>query len=154
MCISVNGGYSLSLFWPSPHHRPRHHRQRRKLKTSPEHFSSLNSVSSGETVGSSCVQTDTVTDCLPTSSTLKAHFGIKQQALRQTINNWWQLKIMTMKRLVLPPVSLQWKNSQVFDSEVAANQTCLNPTTNSDSEGEEINLKSCIMRVGTVFMGC
>ena len=41
-----NGG-SVSLFWPSQHHHPR---QRRKPKPSLQSISTLNPVSSGETV--------------------------------------------------------------------------------------------------------
>lgn len=40
----------------------------------------------------------------------------------------------------LTPSHTTMKESQAFDSEVAANPTCLSPATNSDSEGEEINL--------------
>ena len=36
------------------------------------------------------------------------------------------------------------EDSRAFDSEGAANQTCPSPTPDSESEGEEVNLMSCV----------
>ena len=36
------------------------------------------------------------------------------------------------------------EDSRTFDSEGEANQTCPSPTTDFESEGEEVNLKSCL----------
>ena len=56
------------------------------------------------------------------------------------------LMIVTLKRLlILPPTTVQWKiNSRAFDSEGAAKQTCPSLTIDSESECEEVNLKSCL----------
>ena len=47
------------------------------VATSHQPISSLSPVSSGETVGSSCVQKDTAISRLPSGFPLKAHLGIK-----------------------------------------------------------------------------
>ena len=68
-----------------------------------------------------------------------------------------QSKIVTPKRLTnLTSSHSAMEDSQGFDSEEEANQTCPSPTTDSESEGEEVNLKSCLdvlLRSELVFMG-
>ena len=140
-----NGGYSVSLFWPSQHRRPRRRRQRRKPKPSHQPISSLNPVSSGETVGSSCVQKDTTISRLPTSFPLKAHLGIKtasSQADSELIAV--ELEDSDPEETNLTSSHSAMEDSRAFDSEGAAKQTCPSPTTDSESEYEEVNLKSCL----------
>jgi len=132
-----NSGYSVSLFWPSQRRRHRRCRQRRKPKPSHQPISLLNPVRSGETVGSSYVQKDTTTNRLPPGFPLKAHPGIR------TASSQADSELIAVEDGDPEETSLV-EDSQTFDSEGEANQTCPSPTTDSESEGEKVDLKSCL----------
>ena len=132
-----NSGYSVSLFWPSQRRRHRRCRQRRKPKPSHQPISLLNPVCSGETVGSSYVQKDTTTNRLPPGFPLKAHPGIR------TASSQADSELIAVEDGDPEETSLV-EDSQTFDSEGEANQTCPSPTTDSESEGEKVDLKSCL----------
>ena len=135
--------YSVSLFWPSQHHHPRRRRQRRKPKPSHQPISSLNPVSSSETVGSLCVQKDTTTNHLPTSFPLKAHLEIKT-ASTQADSELIAVEDSDPEETNLTSSHSAMEDSQAFDSEEAAKQTCPSPNIDTESECEEVNLKSCL----------
>ena len=52
--------------------------------------------------------------------------------------------MVTLRRLILPPATVQWKTPGP-GHEGEANQTAYpSPTTDSESEGEKVDLKSCL----------
>ena len=132
-----NGGYSVSLFWPSQQCRPRRPRQRRKPKPSHQPISSLNPVSSGETVGSLCVQKDTTVYPRP-----NAHLGIKT-ASSQADDELIAVEDSDPEETNLTSSHSAMETSQAFDSEGAAKQTCPSPNIDAESECEEVNLIGC-----------
>ena len=142
VCLS-NGGYSVSLFWPSQCRRPRCRRQRRKPKPSHQPISSLNLVRSGETVGSSYVQKDTTTNRLPPTFPLKAHPGIRT-ASSQADSELIAVEDGDPEKTSLTSSHSAEEDSRTFASEGEGNQTYPSPTTDSESEGEKVDLKSCL----------
>ena len=85
----------------------------------------------GKTMESLWVQKDTVTNRLPTEPPLKAHLGIKAASSRAD------------SELVADEDS-DHKETTIQESEGVSNQSCASPTTDTDSEGEGIDFKSCL----------
>ena len=132
-----NGGYSVSLFWPSQRHRPRRRRRRRKPGTSLQLPNPITTNIHG-TPSSSRVQKTN----LLTGSPSKAHLGRKPATSQaDTV----LVAAEDSDPELTNPSCHNAMESLASGPEETAKQTCPSPAiTDSDSEGEGINLKSCL----------
>lgn len=134
-----NGGYSVSLFWPSQRRGPRRRRRRRKPKTNHQPICSQNL--SGENLRQSlqaCVKKDF--GLTATESPINAHHGSKPACVEsQTVN-----ELLAAEDEVLSANLSTHSESQASGPEDPAPTSSDSDEENEESASEEISLKSCL----------